>query len=473
MNDILRKAYDPATFRKEGHELVDMIANYLQDCLDHKSMPVLPWADANEQHQDWKAFFDDNGNIQSVFKKFLDQSNHLHHPKYIGHQVVPPLPMAALSDLLAAFTNNSLAIYDMGPAGTAIERNVIEWLLGFLGWDENANGIITSGGSLGNLTGLLAARQAVKEYDVWDRGVQGDLAVMVSSESHYSVDRSVKIMGLGESGVIKLPVRNHKIRVDALPDMLRQANNEGKKVMALVGNACSTSTGIYDHNDEMADFCQANNIWFHIDGAHGGAAILSEKYKYLTRGIERADSIVIDFHKMMLTPALTTAVLFKDGNKSYESFAQKASYLLDKNGEIPWYDGAGRTIECTKKAMGLKVYMMIKTYGNQLFSSYVDKTYDLAREFEAYINTSDDFELGAIPESNIVCFRLKNPKGDSNKQVAAIRKKIVRDGEYYIVQTVIDGNVYFRTTIMNPFTNMEILKGLIEKIRTCNNTGAI
>jgi len=328
--------------------------------------------------------------------------------------------------------------------------------------------LITSGGSLGNLTGLLAARQAVKQYDVWESGVQGDLAVMVSSESHYSVDRSVKIMGLGDSGVIKLPVSNHKIRVDALPAMLHQAHNEGKKVIALVGNACSTSTGIYDHNDELADFCQANHIWFHVDAAHGGAALLSSKYKHLTKGIERADSIVIDFHKMMLTPALTTAVLFKDGSRSYQAFTQKASYLLDKKGEIPWYDGAGRSIECTKRAMGLKVYMLIKTYGNELFSSYVEKTYDLAHEFEVYINSLDDFELGARPESNIVCFRLKNPKGDSNTQMASIRGKIIREGEYYIVQTVIDGDVYFRITIMNPFTDMKILRGLIEKIRSYN-----
>ena len=465
MNEILRKAYEPEAFRKEGHDLVNMIADYLQDCLNQKDMPVLPWMDANKQHQDWKTFFNDKGNIQSLYKKFLDQSNHLHHPKFIGHQVVPPLPMAALSDLMATFSNNGMAIYEMGPAATAIERNVIEWLLNFLGWDENANGLITSGGSLGNLTALLAARQAVSAYDVWEEGVKSDLAVMVSEESHYSVDRSVKIMGLGESGVIKLPTRDHKIRVDALPKILKQANDQGKKVMALVGNACSTSTGIYDHNDEMADFCQENNIWFHIDGAHGGAAILSEKYKHLTKGIERADSVVIDFHKMMLTPALTTAVLFKDGNKSYESFAQKASYLLDKNGEIPWYDGAGRTIECTKKAMGLKVYMMIKTYGDELFSSYIDKTYDLAHEFEAYLNTLDDFELGAKPESNIVCFRLINQKGDLNKLNADIRDKIIKDGEYYIVHTVIDNNVYFRITIMNPFTDIKILKGLIKKIR--------
>ncbi len=466
MKNILKKAYDPEAFRKEGHILVDYIADYLQTCINQEDFQVLPWREANEQLKDWKAFFNEEANIQAIHKKFLDQNNHLHHPKYIGHQVVPPLPIAALSELMSTFANNGMAIYEMGPASTAIERIVIEWLLGFLGWDENANGLLTSGGSLGNLTGLLAARQAVKEYDVWETGVQRDLAVMVSAESHYSVDRAVKIMGLGENGVIKLPTKNHKIKTDALLGLLKGAKENGRKVIAVVGNVCSTSTGIYDPIDEMADFCRENNIWFHVDGAHGGPAMISEKYKHLTKGMEKADSIVIDFHKMMLTPALTTAVLFKNGQKSYEAFAQKAAYLLDEKGEIPWYDAAGRTIECTKKAMGLKIYVMMKTYGNELFSAYLEKTYDLGQEFGEYLKTLDDFELATNPESNIVCFRYLKNGEDLNQLNKTIRKKLLHDGEYYIVQTQIDGKIYLRTTIMNPFTNMEVLKELIEKIRT-------
>ncbi len=466
--EIINKAYDPESFRKDGHQLVDLLADYLQDCISQKEMLVLPWIDPEMHHADWKEFLDKKSTPKEFYQKFLDQSNHLHHPNYIGHQVVPPLPIAALSDLMATFSNNGMAIYEMGPAATAIERNVIEWLLNFFGWDENANGLLTSGGSLGNLTGLLAARQAVKEYDVWESGVAGDLAVMVSAESHYSVDRSVRIMGLGDKGIIKLPVDNqHRIKVDLLPNIFNQAKSQGKIVMALVGNACSTSTGIYDHNDEMADFCSKNKIWFHIDGAHGGAAIISEKYKYLTKGIEKADSVVIDFHKMMLTPALTTAVIFKNGKTSYEAFTQKASYLLNKKGEINWYDGAGRTIECTKKAMGLKVYLMIKTYGTELFSSYVDQTYDLAREFADLINKTPNFELATYPDSNIVCFRLLS-EGTSDDKLnvinSNIREQIKLDGTFYIVQTMVNGKIYLRITIMNPFTDMEILKGLIKKI---------
>ncbi len=467
--DIIKKAYNPESFRKEGHLLVDLLADYLQDCLTQKDMPVLPWINPDDHHQDWKEFLDKESNPTEFYKKFITQSNHLHHPNYIGHQVVPPLPIAALTDLMATFSNNGMAIYEMGPAATAIERNVIEWLLAFFGWGENANGLLTSGGSLGNLTGLLAARQAVKEYDVWESGVDGNLAVMVSAESHYSVDRSVRIMGLGDKGIIKLPVDDqHRIKVDLLPGILSNAKNEGKIVMALVGNACSTSTGIYDHNDEMANFCAENNIWFHIDGAHGGAAIISDKYRYLTKGIEKADSVVIDFHKMMLTPALTTAVIFKNGKTSYEAFTQKASYLLNKKGEINWYDGAGRTIECTKKAMGLKVYLMIKTYGTELFSSYVDQTYDLSREFAELIKNTDDFELAISPDSNILCFRIvdKNISEDKMNTInAQIREQLKLDGKFYIVQTVVNGKVYFRITIMNPFTSIEILNELITTIR--------
>ena len=463
--NILEEAYNPEKFRKEGHELVDLLANYLQACLSAETMPVLPWLEPEAHFADWKNFMGNDSTPKEFYQKFINQSNHLHHPNYIGHQVVPPLPIAALTDLMATFSNNGMAIYEMGPAATAIERNVIEWLLSFFGWNENANGLLTSGGSLGNLTALLAARQAVSEYDVWESGVGGDLAVMISSESHYSIDRSVRIMGLGEKGIIKLPVDDQqRIKVDELPNTLRQAKNEGKIIMALVGNACSTSTGIYDHNDEMADFCTENNVWFHIDGAHGGAAIISGKYKYLTKGIERADSVVIDFHKMMLMPALTTAVIFKNGKTSYSAFTQKASYLLNKKGEINWYDGAGRTIECTKKAMGLKIYLMIKTYGADVFSSYIDKTYDLAREFATIIKNTEDFELATSPDANIVCFRVLK-EGHSNEELnkinSQIREQIKLDGRFYIVQTMVKEKIFLRITIMNPFTTIENLKNLI------------
>lgn len=467
IKEILKQAYSSDDFRKEGHKLVDLIADYLNECQHDSDMKVLPWIDPDQHYEVWKDYLTEPEDVLSFYKKFLAHSNHLHHPKFIGHQVVPPLPMAALSDLMATFSNNGMAIYEMGPAASAIEKNVINWLLPYLGWDEDSNGLITSGGSLGNLTALLAARQQFAEYDIWKNGVKQELAVMVSSESHYSVERAIRIMGFGSDSIIKLPVdTNHRIDIKQLQSTYEESVKDGKKIFALIGNACSTSTGTYDSVDELADFCNSNNIWFHIDGAHGGAAILSKKYKSLLKGVEKADSIVIDFHKMMLTPALTTAVLFKDGTHSYEAFSQKADYLLEKHGKIKWYDGAGRTIECTKKAMALKVYQMIKFYGIELFESYIDYTYDLAREFAVTVEESKEFELATTPDANIVCFRLNQGQSEDelNRLNAELRNKIKEDGEFYIVQTNVDRKVFLRISIMNPFTTMETLTSLMLKL---------
>jgi L-2,4-diaminobutyrate decarboxylase len=212
-------------------------------------------------------------------------------------------------------------------------------------------------------------------------------------------------------------------------------------------------------------FCMENNIWFHIDGAHGGPAVFSKKYASLMKGAHRADSTVVDFHKMMLSPALTTLVLFKNGQTSYETFAQKAEYLLSEKKE--WFNSAKRTIECTKKPMSLKVFLMIKTYGSEIFEKYINLTYDLGREFAEAIEHDPKFELAIPPDSNIVCFRFADKKmklEQQNQLNLAIRDKIMKDGSFYIVQTMIDGKAYFRITIMNPFTTIEILNELLVEI---------
>ena len=471
-NEKVHSAYDPEEFRENGHKLIDTLADYMQNCLNNEDFPVLPWKDPIEQEKYWKGIFNsqDELSVDDFFKDFLERSIHIHHPKYIGHQVVPPLPVTALSALIEALTNNGMAIYEMGPAASAMEKSVIDWMLDLIGWGKDSNGLMTSGGSLGNLTALLAIRQDYKEKDIWEDGNANNLVVMVSDESHYSIERAVRIMGFGEKGIIKIPVdEKFRIKTEMLPGILEESQKNGLEVIALVGNACSTSTGKYDNLNELGDFCQENDIWFHVDAAHGGPALFSDKYKHFVSGIHKADSILIDFHKMMLTPALTTAVFYKNGNKSYEAFAQKASYLLNKKGEINWWDGAGRTIECTKKPMAVKVFLMIKLYGKKLFDQFVTNTFNLAREFTEEIESSDDFDLAVKPDSNIVCFRLK-PKDLSDKDLNAlnnlIRNRLKENGRFYIVQTSINGNTFLRVSIMNPFTTIEILKELLAEIRS-------
>ncbi|MEI6613676.1 MAG: aminotransferase class I/II-fold pyridoxal phosphate-dependent enzyme [Chrysiogenales bacterium] len=385
--------------------------------------------------------------------------------------MAPPAPITALAELFSALLNNSMAVYEVGPAGTAIEKAVMGWLAQRLGLPAMADGILTSGGSLGNLSGLLTARQERGGSDPWQEGARNGLplAVMVSEESHYSVARALKIMGLGNQGLIKLPVNESlQVRPESLEPMLLAARANGQQVIAIVANACSTSTGAYDPLPEIGAFAQKNGLWFHVDAAHGGAACFSPKYRRLVQGIEKSDSLVIDFHKMMLCPALATAVLFRDGTVLNRIFAQKAGYLLPEQQQIPWQDIARSTIECTKKMMGLKIMLLLKTVGEGVFSEYVTRTYDLARDFAATLKAEPDFKLAVEPQANIVCFLHQPgqvPAGQRGEYNAQLRRQLVSHGRFYIVQTTIANEIYLRVTLMNPFTDLSDLQELLAEIR--------
>ncbi len=471
MSGIIDKAFDHEIFRKSGHQLIDQLADYLKDCKNKDNIKVLPWESPDDLFNKIDKNFNTLSGPASLFTEIISNSLHLHHPNNMGHQVGVPAPTAALADFISDFLNNSMAVYEVGPYSSATEKIVIKWTASFLGMGEKASGVLTSGGSMGNLTCLLAARQNKLEGNTWERGSFYDTqtAIMVSEASHYSIARAVKIMGWGDKGLVKIPLSSQMI-IDhtLLEDCYKQALQEGKNIIPVAANACSTATGSYDPLVEIGAFCKKHNLWFHVDGAHGAGAALSKKYKYHIRGIEEADSVIIDFHKMLLSPALTTAVIFKDGKLSYETFSQKASYLLDNEITDNWFDIALRSLECTKKMMGVKIYVLLKLYGEQLFADYITRAYDLAADFANLLQKQDDFEILVKPSSNILCFRYLPPK-KCKFSINVINQKIrttIRDeGNFYIVQAEIKSNIYLRTTLMNPFTTYDDIKKLVVEIR--------
>ncbi len=472
MTELLKRAYSPESFRKNAHELVDILADHIESCQNKNEPIVLPWTDPNEHYQDWKSFFESGDELSNheFWNKLVKQSIHLHNPNYMGHQVSAPVPLSGLGDMVNGILNNGSAIYEMGPVVTSMERVVIKWLTKALGFDDNAEGIITSGGSLGNLTALLAARQMQAGYNIWKEGNNLDFhpAIIVSREAHYSVSRAVQILGWGEEAVIYAPVdRGFSLDPASLPQLLDTAKSQGRQVIAVIGNACTTSTGSYDPLDKIADFCEANDIWFHVDGAHGGIAAISPKYQHYTKGINRADSVVIDFHKMMGVSALATVVLFKDPDPSYSNFAQDASYLLDEKEGYEWYNSAKRTIECTKNMTAVKVYAILKQLGPQFFIDYLETCYDNGRSFGRLIRNHKDFELAIEPKTNIVCFRYVNPDLDitgQNEINQKVRNRLIAEGRFYIVQTQIAERLYLRTSLMNPFTSEKEMSDLLNNI---------
>jgi len=366
--------------------------------------------------------------------------------------------------------NNGMAVFEMGPAATMMERSVLQWMAERLGFGRGAGGVLTSGGSVGNLTALLAARQAKAGFDVWSEGAHAGppLALLASDQTHYCVQRAVQVMGWGSGGVISVASdARYRMRANALPDALRRAQQAGRSVIGVVASSGSTATGAFDPLEAIADFCEANDLWLHVDGAHGASVALSERHRELLRGIERADSVVWDAHKMLLMPALVTAVVFRDAKRSYEAFAQQASYLFaESDPQERWFDVGSRTLECTKRMLSLKLYAALRVYGARLFADYIAATIDLAQRFAARLQAAEDFEIAVEPQCNIVCFRYLPPTLlDVDTLQSRIRLRIVESGRFYLVQTRLRDQTFLRATLINPFTSDADLDVLVEDIR--------
>lgn len=462
-----RQAYDPEAFRALGHQFVDAMADHL-GAMQQREGPVLPWRAPEDALKAWPGDFSVEGGEDplALATRYMRESQHLQHPRFIGHQCTAPLPLTALLGGLRDLLNNGCAVYEMGPVGTAMERAVVQWLLGRCGFEEG-DGVLTHGGSAGNLTALLAARQGAADWDVWEEGNRQDgLVILVSDQAHYSVRRSAQVLGLGGRSVVPVATDGAcRMRVDALEATLARMDAEGRRVMAVVACAGSTATGSIDPLTAIADCCGARGIWMHVDGAHSGALVASGTLRGRLAGLERADSVVIDFHKMLLVPSLATAVLFRKGEHSFETFSQQASYLFDRSARQEWYNLAQRTLECTKRSLGLELYALLKVYGTGFIESYLDSVHSLAAEFSNMLRHRVEWDCAVEPEGNIVCFR-HVPEGgeDLDALQEHLRDAVVQDGSFYVVKTRLFGKTWLRTSLMNPLTTSMDLRALLDRM---------
>jgi len=467
--------FDTEEFRHSGHAIIDLLADQLQRNIQGESH-VLNWHDPATEDQHWQEALpqtptlDSNGLLEKLKSDILPDSLAIHHPHNMGHQVATPLPMAALCDLVAALTNQAMAVYETGPSATMIERQVIRWLTSLIGW-EHADGVLTSGGAQANLTALLAARQHSATWNVWKQGVSETrkLVILASEHAHYSVSRAAGIMGLGTDAVIKIGTDSQgSMDVEALVAAHQQCTNTHQLVMAVVATAGCTPTGSIDPLADIGAYCNAQQLWLHVDGAHGASALLSEKHRHQLAGIALADSVVWDGHKLLYMPATVSAVLFREAKNSYAAFAQDASYLFQGETEqAEAFNVSYRTLECTKRMMGLKLWAAFSLYGVQGLGALVDEAFSKTRLFASKLEAHVDFELLMQPQTNIVCFRhLKAglSKESLSRHQVALRQKIVQSGAFHLTQVALDGEIWLRTTLMNPFTQAKHLDALISLI---------
>jgi len=455
-------------FRALGHDLIERLARHLEQGARREG-PVLPPVRPAEEFARWRREARPAGGeparLLALVDEVLARSTRLHSPRFVGHQVAAPHPLAALCELVSALLNNGMAVYEMGPAATAIERELVRWFAREFRLPEEADGLLTSGGSAGNLTALLAARELAAGFPAWEAGAHAGepLCVLVGAQAHYSIARAVQVMGFGRAGAWPVPVdARYRLRPELLPETLRAARAAGRKPIAIVASACSTAAGAFDPLEPIADFCAREGLWLHVDGAHGAPAALSPRYRHLVAGLERADSIVVDAHKMLLVPALCTAVLFRQGRHACAAFAQEASYLFGAGA----HDQGLRTLECTKRMLGLPLYALLEVLGREALVAHVEHCFDLARAFAEELTAAPDFELAVEPQANIVCFRhVPAGTGELDALQAAVRTRVLESGRFYLVQTRLGGTLWLRTTLIHPHTSLEDLRELLATIR--------
>jgi len=481
-DDALTRALDPERFRREAHAAVDRLADHLAQITAEGAHPVLPWQPPEDAVAAFALPPDDappeaRPSLDALLARLLAASQRLQHPRYVGHQVSAPLPQTAITHLARGLLNNGLAIYEMGPPGLGMERAVLDALARRAGFGAEADGVFVSGGSVGNLTALLAARQARAGFDVWRHGLRaGDapLALVCSDQTHYCVDRAARVMGLGDEGVIVVPTDDElRMRGPALAGALDDAARRGLRVFAVVASAGATAAGTFDPLDELADVCSARGVWLHVDGAHGASALFSAQHRHRLAGVARADSLVWDAHKLLLVPSLATTVLYRDGRRTWEAFAQEASYLFaGSDPRARWFDLGTRTLECTKPNLALDLYAILAVHGPGLLAAHVDRTTALAAALADRIEAAPDFRLAVRPATNIVCFRVEPESlaGDADALDAlqdTVRDTLVRDGGFYLVRTRLRGRTWLRTTLMSPYTHERDLDALLEAVHAC------
>ena len=425
-----------------------------------ETLQVSKWLSQGGMHAD---------SFDKFLQDYLRFSVKFHHPGYIAHQVSVPGFPGALAALVNGFTNNPMAIYEMGAGAATLEYAVVNWMLRKAGWPEqpmpgtaagrHAGGVLTHGGSLGNLTALLAARARCAP-DAWRDGTPNDLAVLVPPVSHYSVDRAVSIIGLGSSAIYQVPGNAlGVIDPQQLSATLEKMQSDGRRCMALVANACATATGLHDPLRAIGEFCGQHDIWFHVDACHGATALLSKDSKHFLDGIELADSIVWDAHKMMQVPVLCAAVLLKDAADFGRAFQQEASYLAIAN-DTERYSPMPRAVECTKASLSLKLFLTLAWWGERRLGDYVDDRYAATRRFYEMIRQRPGFECPYQPESNILCFRY----GEDDATQDRIREMLLRDGSFHLTAATLAGKRYLRMTVMSPQTSEQTVLSMLNAI---------
>src|SRR5687768_13258766 len=408
--------------------------------------------------------------IQEILRRFREDiepnAMGVPSPKYFGQFNPTPLPIGVWADALSSLLNQNAGAWRNGPTSAMIEARVIRWLCELLDYGPASFGTLASGGSEANLIALKCARdQAVASIkDAGVRSADRDLVVYASDQCHYSIDKSVDLLGLGRASLIKVSTdERFHVRLDVLRERIATDRDEGRLPCCIVGVAGTTSTGVIDQLEELAAMARENSCWYHVDAAYGGALAFSPKHKEKLRGIELADSITFDPHKWMFVPFSCGATLVRDGGRVLrDSFDMSPEYLSeDRGGADVEFDFFRYGQMGTRRFNSLKLWMAIKFMGREGYARTVERQIDLTEYLATRIDALPDFERVGEVETAVCCFR-HSSKSDLVQQ--RLQQMIERGGEAWLTTTVLHGTRALRVNINSFLTEQHHVDHLVTQI---------
>ena len=389
---------------------------------------------------------------------------------YMAHLHSPALLESIAAELIIAAFNQSMDSWDQAPVATEVELEVIQKLCSLYGYDEKSDGVFTSGGSQSNISALLFARDWYCKnklgYDVKKHGLPENyrkLRIYTSEISHFSMEKGAHLLGLGYDAVVKVPVDDkQKMDACALEKLIGQDLENGNLPFCVVATIGTTDYGSIDPMSEISSVCQKYGLWLHADAAYGSAVILSSKYAQRVAGFNLCDSITVDFHKMFLLPISCSAVLLKDAS-NFEALELHADYLNREEDEEDGYTNlVGKSLQTTRRFDALKVWVSFKMRGKDGWGEIIDTCMENAAYLYSRLKDDAEFETVTEPEISSVVFRITSTD-DTNKRV---RRALIHKHGVVIGQTVYNGKVFLKFTLLNPLVTHEKLDSLLELIKS-------
>lgn len=397
-------------------------------------------------------------------------------PKYFGQFNPTPLPIGVWADALSSLLNQNAGAWRNGPTSAMIEARVIRWLCDLLEYGPSSFGTLASGGSEANLIALKCARDNAVAT-IKDRGVRsaaGDLVVYASEQCHYSIDKSVDLLGLGRESLRKIPTdERFHIRVDVLREQIARDRAEGLLPCCIVGVAGTTSTGVIDPLEDLAAIAREYQCWYHIDAAYGGPLAFSPQQKEKLHGIALADSITFDPHKWMFVPFSCGATLVRDGGRVLrDSFDMSPEYLSeDRGGADVEFDFFRYGQMGTRRFNSLKLWMALKFMGREGYARTVERQIELTNYLASQLDQMPGFTRVGQVETAVCCFRylpdsvsrLDGVEQDRVQQ--RLQQTIERSGEAWLTTTVLHGRRAMRVNINSFLTEQRHVDILLSALQ--------